>query len=177
MTSTNHMTSKLAAGAAFPDIKVAKLGGGEVAPANGDGWRMLVVYRGKHCPLCVRYLTMLNGMLEDFEKQFIDVMAVSADPESKAAAQVKEHGWSFAIGHDLSVEQMHTLGLYVSSPRSPEETDRPFSEPAVFVINPKGEIQVVDLSNAPFARPDLAALLAGLTFVREKDYPVRGTMS
>lgn len=169
--------AKLPAGAPFPDITLPRVGGGEIAPARVDGWRMLVVYRGKHCPLCKRYLTTLDGLREDFAKQQVEVMAVSADPEAKAAAEVKEQGWSIPIGYDLSMEQMRTLGLYVSSPRSPEETDRPFAEPAVFVINPQGAIQVVDVSNAPFARPDLSALLAGLTFVRDKDYPIRGTLA
>ena len=34
--------------------------------------------------------------------------------------------------------QMLALGLYVSEPRSEEETDRPFAEPGVFVINADG---------------------------------------
>jgi hypothetical protein len=72
---------------------------------------------------------------------------------------------------------MRGLGLYVSNPRSPEETDRPFPEPALFVINPKDELQIIDVSNAPFARPDLEALLAGLKFVIANDYPIRGTAS
>jgi hypothetical protein len=77
-------------------------------------------------------------------------------------------------GYDLSVEQMYRLGLYVSAPRSAEETDRPFSEPGVFVLNPQGQVQIVDVSNAPFARPDLKALLKGVRFVMDKEYPIRG---
>ncbi|MFD0391286.1 hypothetical protein ACFQ4K_31090 [Tistrella bauzanensis] len=70
---------------------------------------------------------------------------------------------------------MRGLGLYVSAPRSAQETDRPFAEPGVFVINPDGAVQIVDISNAPFARPDLAALLRGISFVQAKSYPIRGT--
>ena len=61
-----------------------------------------------------------------------------------------------------------------TDPRSPEETDRPFAEPAVFVINPQGEVQIVDISNAPFARPDLKSLLEGSKLVIGKGYPIRG---
>ena len=74
----------------------------------------------------------------------------------------------------LSEEEMRTLGLYISSPRSPDETDRNFAEPATFVINPDGKVQIVDVSNAPFARPDLKGLLDGIRFVMAKHYPVRG---
>ena len=75
----------------------------------------------------------------------------------------------------MSLEEMRRLGLYVSAPRSPQETDREFAEPAVFVINPEGRLQIIDISNAPFARPDLKALLKGLKFIQEKNYPVRST--
>jgi hypothetical protein len=70
---------------------------------------------------------------------------------------------------------MKTLGLYISDPRSPQETDRPFSEPGLFVINADGAVQIVDVSNAPFARPELKGVANGIKFVRGNDYPVRGT--
>ena len=40
---------------------------------------------------------------------------------------------------------------------------------------PQGRLQIIDISNAPFARPDLDGLLNGLKFIQEKDYPIRGT--
>jgi hypothetical protein len=84
---------------------------------------------------------------------------------------------SFPLAYDLSIAQMQTLGLYISHPKSPEETDRPFAEPGIYVINEKGQVQVTDISNAPFARPDLATLIGGLGFIRnpENNYPIRGT--
>jgi hypothetical protein len=72
---------------------------------------------------------------------------------------------------------MQRLGLYISEPRSPQETDRPFAEPGLFVVNPQGSIQIVDLSNAPFARPELGGIARGIGFVQEKGYPVRGTLA
>jgi len=72
---------------------------------------------------------------------------------------------------------MRALGLYISEPRSPRETDRPFPEPALFVVNPQGNIQIIDISNAPFARPDLNGVLKGLKFIQEKQYPIRGTLA
>ena len=79
------------------------------------------------------------------------------------------------MGYDLSIAQMQSLGLYISDPRSPKETDRPFAEPGLFVINADGMIQMVDVSNAPFLRPDLQSVLNGITFIRKNDYPIRGT--
>ena len=72
--------------------------------------------------------------------------------------------------------KLRTLGLYISNPRTPPETDKQFSEPGLFVINPEGKAHVIDISNAPFARPDLAQVLNGIKFAREKKFPVRGTV-
>ena len=39
------------------------------------------------------------------------------------------------------------------------------------------QVQIVDISNAPFARPDLDALTTGLEFIKNpaNNYPIRGT--
>ena len=70
---------------------------------------------------------------------------------------------------------MKQLGLYISHPRSAEETDHPFAEPGLFVINDSGTVQVVDISNNPFVRPELEALTSGLAWIRKNTYPIRGT--
>jgi peroxiredoxin len=155
------LTTKLAAGAAFPDITVSRLCGGDIAPAEVEGWRLLVVYRGRHYPLCKPYLGTLDKLLEEFAAAGVAVSAVSADPEEKARADQAEFGWRFPLGFGLTVAQMHMLGLYVFSPRSTQETDRPFAEPGLFLINPHVQVQLIDISNAPFARPDLAGIARG----------------
>jgi peroxiredoxin len=170
-------STKLSAGAAFPSVPVTTVGGGGIDVADMPGWRLLVIYRGKHCPLCKVYLKTLDGLLEDFKAAGVTVAAVSADPREKADADVAEHGWRFPIGYGMTVEQMRMLGLYVSEPRSPQETDRPFAEPGLFVVNPAGQIQIIDISNAPFARPDLAGILRGVKLIQERNYPIRGTLA
>lgn len=167
-------SKKMSAGAQFPALSWNAVSGGRVAPSDGAGWRLLIVYRGKHCPLCKSYLNTLGELLEEFQDAQIAVATVSADPQEKAEAEVAECGWKFPVGYGLTVEQMRELGLYISDPRSPQETDRAFAEPGLFVINPGGQVQMIDISNAPFARPDLKSLLQGLKFVMSKDYPIRG---
>lgn len=167
---------KLAAGAAFPPIVVPRVGGGDLSPAGMAGWRLVVIYRGKHCPLCKPYLGGLDALIDEFRATGVEVMAISADPADKAIADVTEFGWRFPVGHDLSVEQMRQLGLYVSAPRTPQETDRPFAEPGLFLINPEGRVQIIEISNAPFARPDLAGIARGAKRIQEMNYPVRGTV-
>ncbi len=167
----------LAAGSAFPKMEVAQLGGRTLTlgtPQGGHDWQLVVVYRGLHCPICKTYLEKLDGLVSDFNDLGVDVAVVSGDPEEKAQAMVDEKALGLAMGYDLSVAQMHTLGLYVSDPRSPKETDRPFPEPGLFVINAEGNIQIIDISNAPFARPDPESIRNGIKFIRANDYPVRG---
>jgi peroxiredoxin len=167
---------KLQAGSDMPRITLPRVGGGEVSTEAGDRWKMVVVYRGKHCPICKTYLKTLDGLLDDFNKIDTDVIAISGDPQDKAESDVKHENWRFGTGYGLAPDQMRDLGLYISEPRSPEETDRPFPEPGLFVINPEGKVHIVDVSNAPFARPDLNALVKGLTFIQQKQYPIRGTL-
>lgn len=170
------ISTKFDAGAALPDFTWQSVAGDTVTPAAGEGWRLLVIYRGKHCPLCKQYLTALDSMLDEYHKADITVWALSSDPLERAQSEAAEEGWTLPILAGLSEDEMRTLGLYISLPRSPDETDRNFAEPATFVINPDGNVQIVDVSNAPFSRPDLKGLLDGIRFVKAKNYPVRGTV-
>ncbi len=172
--------TKLKSGERLPEIAVPLLGGGELrlgVPVDDHDWQMVVVYRGKHCPICKTYLAELERMAPEFAKAGVGVVAVSGDPEDRARSFTDEIGVSFPVGYDMTVDQMRTLGLYVSEPRSEKETDRPFAEPGVFVVNADGLLQVLDISNAPFARPDLTGLAKGLRFIRDNDYPIRGRLA
>ena len=170
---------KLAAGQRFPETTIPLAGGGEftlgASTSNTDRWQLIIVYRGKHCPICMRYLTQLEGLKSDFDAADVDIVALSGDGTEKATAVVDENNLTFPVGYDLSIDQMKTLGLYISDPRSPKETDQPFPEPGLFALRPDGVIQIIDISNAPFSRPELGAILRGIRFIRENDYPIRGT--
>ncbi|MGE0751291.1 MAG: redoxin domain-containing protein [Variibacter sp.] len=117
-------TQKLHPGSKIPQLSFPKAGGGAMTIGNGGKWQMLVVYRGKHCPICRTYLKTLDGLLDQFQEAETDVAAISADTKEKAEIEAREEGWRFPVGYDLSQDQMQQLGLYVSAPRSPQETDR-----------------------------------------------------
>lgn len=168
----------LGAGSAFPKIDVPRIDGGSVTLGTPDGphdWQMVVVYRGLHCPICKRYLAQLDALQDRFHEQGVAVVAVSGDPLDRADAMVSELELTVPMAYGLSIEQMRELGLYISDPRSAQETDRPFPEPGLFVINADGNVQILDVSNAPFARPDLEGVANGIKFIRANNYPVRGT--
>jgi len=172
-------TKKLHAGAKFPEMDVTLLNG-EVkslaTPDNGMDWKMVVVYRGRHCPLCTRYLNHLQDMTTALREIGVDLIAVSGDSKEQLESHLEQLNVSFPLAYGLTVEQMEELGVYISDPRSPQETDHPFAEPGLFVINEQGTVQVADLSNNPFVRPELGALVNGLAWIRNPDnnYPIRG---
>lgn len=172
--------NKFKAGDQFPVIELPTLSGDKITlgtPQMDSDWQMVVVYRGKHCPLCTRYLNEIEKLKGDFQKLGVDIAAVSADSESQAAEHMAELVVSYPIAYGLSIEQMQQLGLYISHPCSAQETDHPFAEPGLFVVNEKGQVQVLDISNGPFVRPELGVLLSGLGFIRNpaNNYPIRGT--
>lgn len=168
------MPAPPAADTRFPELSWPAIDGSKIDPNAGEGWRLLIVYRGKHCPICTSYLNELEGMAEQFQNAGVSVMTVSADPVERAKGQAESEGWRFPIGCELTPDEMRQIGLYVSTPRSPDETDRPFAEPGTFAINPDGKLQIIDVSNAPFSRPPLKGLLQGLQYIQKNDYPVRG---
>jgi peroxiredoxin len=163
------------AGKPFPRITWLTVGGGELTVAREKGWRMLVVYRGSHCGLCRKYLGELNGLVDRFAERAISVCAVSADSRDKAESEAREERWRFRVAYDLSVDEMRALALYVSEPESSSEADRPFAEPALFIVNPDGTTQVVAITNAPFSRPDLGTVLEGLKAAQDDHAPIHGT--
>lgn len=172
---------KLSTGNAFPPVEATLLDGSTVnlgSAHSGADWQMLVVYRGKHCPLCTRYLNLLEEQQEALKATGVSVTAVSADSKKQLEEHMEKLTVSYPIAYGLSEQQMKQLGLYISVPRSEQETDHNFAEPGLFVINEQGILQAVDISNVPFFRPELAVVVQGLTFVRKQaDYPIRGTLA
>lgn len=43
----------------------------------------------------------------------INLVAVSADPEEKAASQIADVNPDYNVGYDLSIAQMRELGVYI----------------------------------------------------------------
>ena len=164
------------AGVALPQFSAVSVDTGapvELAVPSGK-WQLVIVYRGKHCGRCKKYLNTLQEMQTAWYDAGFDVVAVSADSREKAQMDVAEFGWTFPLACELAESEMKKLGVYISDPLSPDEADGRFSEPAVFVLRTDGAVQIASISNGPAARPDLAELLDGMIFTIENDRPARG---
>ncbi|EGQ7996631.1 redoxin domain-containing protein [Vibrio vulnificus] len=164
----------------FPNISVSQYQGTKLElayPRKGFEWQLIAVYRGKHCPLCTRYLQSLNALVDEFHAIGIDVVAVSSDTLDKVETQLEDVKPKFNVGYGLNVNQMKTLGLLITEPRPDIGISSHFSEPALFVLNQEGKVIVVDISNVPFARPDLQTVLKGVTWLRSQpsSFPITGS--
>ena len=159
----------------MPEITVAGVDGSSIITGGKNRWQLIIVYRGKHCPLCKVYLQTLESMKDAFANMNVGIVAMSADPLEKAKALAEELKLTIPIGYGLTMDQMRTLGLYISNPRDAIETDRPFAEPGLFVVNTEGLLQAVDRSNAPWLRPDLAVVARGIAIVQSRLPQIRGT--
>ena len=171
------MTVKLMPEAQAPALSVETVGGGHwsLAGQSPETFTMVVFYRGYHCPVCKAYLEKLNGLAEQYEQAGFSVIAVSMDGADRAAKTVAE--WaigSLTIGFGLSEAAARSWGLYVSKAIKEGEAEI-FAEPGLFWVRPDGRLYLIDVSNMPWARPDLEFLYSKIPFAVEKGYPARGT--
>ena len=163
---------------------------GEKAPnlsfktLNGSTWSLhdnlsnemniVIFYRGLHCPICKEYLVSIQNQLDDYSDANTSVTVISMDSEEKAKKTQLDWGLDkLNIGYGLSLDDAKNWGLFISKSIKEAESDI-FCEPGLFVIKKDGSIYMVNISNMPFARPDLSTFSANLKFAQDNQYPVRG---
>tara|TARA_Y100000768_G_C23984423_1_gene687854 strand:+ start:168 stop:704 length:537 start_codon:yes stop_codon:yes gene_type:complete len=156
----------LVPGKAFPHISVPTLRGDVLTLGKTHTkqakWQLVVIYRGAHSILCTKYLEELDSMQQAFLSCDTDIIVVSSDPLNTATRHVRDLcGLTLCTGYDLSIDQMHSLGLYISDPQKGEENDRPFAEPALFLVDDEHIVQMLSLSSSTYARADLKTVLEG----------------
>ncbi len=164
-------------GAKAPDLDIATVGGGtfSLAAQAPDTFTMLVVYRGLHCPVCKGFIGKVDAAVPEFEKAGTKVIAVSMDPQDRAEKAVADWGLkNLEIGYGLTEAQARAFGLYLSKSIKDAET-AVFAEPALFLIDRDGAFYLINISNMPFARPDISDLPAKIAFATQNGYPTRGT--
>ena len=172
---TMQTTTKLHPGQPFAPIRFRRLDGEEFEFGTPGSWQALFVLRGQHCPICKSYLADLEARRPAYAELGVSLAAVSADSEAQTRVLAGAAKPGFPMLYGMDEATMRSLGLYISEPRSAQETDHLFPEPALFVVNPEGVLHFVDVANAPFLRPDPDRLLNGLRYVIQNQYPIRGT--
>jgi len=164
-----------------PALEFDLLGGGrwQLAGQHARTFTMLVFYRGLHCPVCRRYTSELNGMLEEFDKRGVSTVITSTDSGERAEQAKTQWGLDkLSIGYGVSIEAARQWGLYISSGRGKTSAgvDEPvlFAEPGLFLIKPDATLYWLSVSSMPFARPHFGEIAQAIDFAVSKDYPARG---
>ena len=169
---------KVRTGDLMPRFSLPVVGGGELQiGGTRERCQLIVVYRGLHCPMCVDYFHSLSARKSEFDAIEIDIVGMSSDPRDRAETFVGKTGATFPVTYGLSLDQMRALGLYISAPKAQPETDRPFAEPGMFLVNRAGQIHSVDISSVPWSRPEPGALLRGLAHMQKVGSAIRGTVN
>ncbi|WP_133560730.1 redoxin domain-containing protein, partial [Marinomonas communis] len=91
-------SQKLKAGDAFPILEATKLDGTKVKLGKPEGdttWQAVFVYRGKHCPLCTKYLNEIETYKQAFAEAGVDILAVSADSKQQLEQHLENLDISF----------------------------------------------------------------------------------
>ncbi len=147
----------------------------KLSDQSPDQFTMLVFYRGKHCPICKKYLTEIGSRLREITDRGVNVFAVSMDNEERA--MVVDREWDtgdLPLVYDMSEDMAREWGLFISSKREGSDEPERFSEPGLFLIRPDGSVYFVQTQSAPFTRPDLDQLMDGIDIIKKNDYPPRG---
>ncbi|MCP4307548.1 MAG: AhpC/TSA family protein, partial [bacterium] len=116
----------------------------------------------------------------DFAERGVGILALSADPQDRAALAKTE--WDLDavdIGYDLPLQEARQWGLYISTGRGVTSVGvaEPalFNEPGVFMVRSDGTLYAGIIQTMPFVRMHFAPLLAALdSSIIPKDYPARG---
>jgi len=147
--------------------------------AGAEGrFTLIVFYRGLHCPVCRKQLREVNENMDELREAGVGrVVAVSMDTLKRATISID--GWELtrlAIAHGLTKEAAHQWGLFISSGFKEGEPEL-FSEPGMFILDSDNTVFWSNISSMPFGRMPVKAIINGLKYVTENDYPARGTIA
>ncbi|MCF7947447.1 MAG: redoxin domain-containing protein [Spirochaetia bacterium] len=159
----------------FPQISITGVDGGDWELKKNDAtYKLLIAYRGHHCPVCKTYLQQLDKMVKQFSERNVELVPFSSDTKEKAQQTIDE--WelkSLRLYYGLSIEAARELGLFISRGIKEGEPEW-FIEPGVFIVSPDGTLYAEFIQSMPFARPPLNELLGALDFIQKNNYPARG---
>jgi peroxiredoxin len=152
---------------------------GDLALGTGaDGrFTLIVFYRGLHCPVCRKQLRELDENMDELREAGVGrIVAVSMDTLKRATFSIDD--WEITrlpIAHGLTEEAARQWGLFISQGFQEGEPEL-FSEPGMFILNSDGTLFWSTVSSMPFGRMPVKAIISGLEYITENDYPARGTV-
>lgn len=110
---------------------------------------VIVFYRGGWCPYCNLHLSELQTIEPDIIKAGYQIIAISPDSPESLHASISKNKLNYLLLSDNHSEASRGFGLAFQAPEryaemlskaSAEQNKNVLPVPAVFVINPDGEI-------------------------------------
>jgi peroxiredoxin len=166
-------------GDTMPAVEARLVGGGRWALAHEKPGKLalLAFYRGAFCPICRVWLADLDRLVPQFEKRGVSVIALSSDRKEGAEKSVKDwHLRHLRVGYKVDVDDARKAGLYISEGRglNPDTGVKEpvlFTEPALLLVRPEGELYAAWIQSTPYARVHIAEVLTAVDNFVAKDLP------
>jgi peroxiredoxin len=171
-------------GDTMPALDARLVSGGRWTLAQEKPARLalLAFYRGEFCPICRVWIAELDRLVAEFEKRGASVIALSCDSKDGAEHSVKNWGLkNLRVGYELQVDDARKAGLFISEGRGLNaetgvKEPRLFTEPALLLVNPVGELYAAWIQSTPYARVHIAEVLTAVdNFVTKNIPPPRGS--
>jgi peroxiredoxin len=166
-------------GDTMPALDARLAGGGRWALAREkpEKLALLAFYRGVFCPVCRVWLGDLDRLAPEFEKRGVSVIALSCDKRGAAETAVKDWGLkNLRVGYNLAPDDARQAGLYISegrgiNPVTGQKEPMLFTEPALLLVKPEGELYAAWIQSTPYARVHLAEILTAVDNFLAKGLP------
>lgn len=157
-----------------PSLRLQAARGGywNLARTTPKSFDLLVFYRGVHCPMCISYLQDLEIHHASFAKLGVDCTAISMDDATRADAMVCQTG-STNVLYGLTTPQARKWGLFLSKAIREGEPAL-FNEPGLALVRPDKTLFYCCINSAPWGRPMLSDILAGVRSALKRGSQARG---
>ncbi len=143
--------SPLLIGEKIPDITLSDVSGREVnlLELAARKQSVIIFYRGGWCPYCNLHLSELQTIEPDIIKAGYQIIAISPDSPESLEASISKNKLNYLLLSDNHTEASKGFGLAFQAPEqyteklskaSAGQNTNVLPVPAVFVINPLGEI-------------------------------------
>lgn len=138
-------------GEKIPDITLSDVSGKKIKLLERITQKssVIVFYRGGWCPYCNIQLSELQAIENDIIKAGYQIIAISPDSPESLQASVSKNKLNYLLLSDNHTAAARGFGLAFQAPEryaeilskaSAEQNKNVLPVPAVFVVNPSGEI-------------------------------------
>jgi len=143
--------SPLLIGEKIPNIALSDVSGKKINLLELAAQKpsVIVFYRGGWCPYCNLHLSELQTIEPDIIKAGYQIIAISPDSPESLQASISKNKLKYILLSDNQTEASRGFGLAFQAPEryaemlskaSAEQNKNILPVPAVFVVNPAGEI-------------------------------------